>query len=396
MSTTATVAATSSLAEHAAEIRRLGKLVIAEVIEIGQRLKLCKDICGHGNYLPWLEREFGWTERTALNFMRVAELSNSKRISDLNLPLGGLYLLAAPSTPDEARDQIIERAKGGEAVSTNTIKQTITKARKPEAEQPVRRAVYVADMCGSRYRITHDGRLVDKVTGELARNDTDDEAADDEDHEAAADDEQPKRSLVTGVAMAPHAERGLDLYETPPAAVRALLDAEDFAPPIWEPACGPGAIVRVLRDAGYGVVATDIKDYGCPDALGGVDFLLESNAPKGVQTIITNPPYRLANKFVRHALTLAPKVIMLLPLRFLEGEGRSDILDDGHLLRVHIFRNRLPMMHRAGWDGPRIKSGAIAFAWFVWRRSSSPNPQLNRISWRAEPPLPAAAAGTAP
>ena len=45
---------------------------------------------------------------------------------------------------------------------------------------------------------------------------------------------------------------------------------------IWEPACGPGAIVRVLRDAGHRVIATDLVDYRSPDQdHAGRDFLLE-------------------------------------------------------------------------------------------------------------------------
>jgi hypothetical protein len=36
----------------------------------------------------------------------------------LTLPVSGLYLLAAPSTPAKARDEIIERAAGGEKVTT--------------------------------------------------------------------------------------------------------------------------------------------------------------------------------------------------------------------------------------------------------------------------------------
>jgi hypothetical protein len=37
------------LAKHAAAIRRLGKRVVADVIEIGRLLTECKRICGHGN-----------------------------------------------------------------------------------------------------------------------------------------------------------------------------------------------------------------------------------------------------------------------------------------------------------------------------------------------------------
>jgi hypothetical protein len=47
----------------------------------------------------------------------------------------------------------------------------------------------------------------------------------------------------------PLAERGNDLYETPVEATRALLGAVPLPSRIWEPACGRGAIVNVLRAA---------------------------------------------------------------------------------------------------------------------------------------------------
>ena len=128
-----------------------------------------------------------------------------------------------------------------------------------------------------------------------------------------------KRGLNTGVAMNGFAERGLDLYETPAPATWALLAAEKLSGMIWEPACGPGAIVRVLRAAGHRVVATDIQDYGCDDSVGGVDFLAQTYAPENVEIIVTNPPFRWADEFVRHALALAPRVVMLLRLHFLEA-----------------------------------------------------------------------------
>jgi hypothetical protein len=46
------------------------------------------------------------------------------------------------------------------------------------------------------------------------------------------------------------ADRKDDLYETPDVAVRALMRVENLPLRIWEPACGRGAIVRVLRAAG--------------------------------------------------------------------------------------------------------------------------------------------------
>jgi hypothetical protein len=176
------------------------------------------------------------------------------------------------------------------------------------------------------------------------------------------------------------AERGDDLYETPPEAVKALLKAERIPRGIWEPACGPGAIVGVLRAAGHKVHATDINDYGCPESAAGVDFLFERQLPAGVEAIVTNPPFKLATEFVGHALELCPFVIVLLRLAFLESSRRSVILDDGRLARIHVFSNRLPMMHRAGWDGPKA-SNPMAFAWFVFDRYHAGPAALDRIAW---------------
>jgi hypothetical protein len=177
-------------------------------------------------------------------------------------------------------------------------------------------------------------------------------------------------------------ERGFDCYQTPPAAVRALLAVETFSKVIWEPACGPGSIVKVLRAAGHQVYASDLVDYGCPGAIGGIDFLTSNIPENSVATIITNPPYRLANDFVAHALTLhVPKVVMLLRLAFLEGQRRSYLLDGGSLARVYVFRDRLPMMHREGWRGPRASS-SIAFAWYVFERGHCGPTHLHRLSWR--------------
>jgi hypothetical protein len=118
-----------ALAGHIAEIRRLGKRVVQDIIEIGRRLTECQKAVGHGGWAKWLEAHFGWSDRTALNFMRAFEMSKSEKFSDLDLPVSALYLLAAPSTPEEARDEIIERAKVGEQVPLAAVKETIARAK---------------------------------------------------------------------------------------------------------------------------------------------------------------------------------------------------------------------------------------------------------------------------
>lgn len=186
-------------------------------------------------------------------------------------------------------------------------------------------------------------------------------------------------SLKTGSKAHSREKRGHDLYETHPAATRALAAVETLPEVIWECACGPGSIVRVLRAAGHRVIATDIVEYGC-DGAEIADFLAPDTA-RDASAIVTNPPYKHAAEFVRLALARAPIVCMLLRTQFLEGVGRTDLIESGHLRVVYQFRERLPMMHRAGWTGKKASS-AMSFAWFVWDRAHSGPPSIKRISWR--------------
>jgi hypothetical protein len=185
-------------------------------------------------------------------------------------------------------------------------------------------------------------------------------------------------ALATG--NRPHAlsERGLDLYETPACATRALLSAERLPHCIWEPpAAGRGPIVRVLHDAGHAVIASDIVEREF--LLHFVrDFLLEADAPRCCSAIVTNPPYRIAGEFVRHALDLCPRSWCSVASH-IESAQLTEILERRGLARVHVFRNRLPMMHRDGWTGPRSTS-AVPFAWFVFDRNYRGRTTLHRIT----------------
>ncbi len=115
---------TIALAEHAEVIRTLGKRVVADVIEIGRRLTDAKARCQHGNWLPWLEREFGWTDKTAERFMSASQLFGGKidKLSNLDIPVSGLYLLAQPSLPPEVRTEVIDRAEAGERFTHAQVK----------------------------------------------------------------------------------------------------------------------------------------------------------------------------------------------------------------------------------------------------------------------------------
>jgi hypothetical protein len=178
-------------------------------------------------------------------------------------------------------------------------------------------------------------------------------------------------------------DRKDDLYETPAMATKTLLRCEKLPQNIWEPAAGRRAIADVLEAAGHSVICTDLVRRGASEVLEGVDFLMEQQSWRGIECIVTNPPFKLADEFIRHGLRLCPTVIMLLRWAYAEGAGRSDIID-GHLCRVWLGKERLPMMHRDGWGGPKNTNAGQPFAWFVFKREPENPGQfvVQRMSWR--------------
>ena len=102
-----------------------------------------------------------------------------------------------------------------------------------------------------------------------------------------------------------------------------------------------------------------------------------------------NPPYEAAAIHVWHALQLCPFVVALLPLTFLEagntktraGRARIMCLDRGHLAKVLVFIERLPLMHRDGWGGPRSTS-TKSYAWFIFDGDHQGDAVVRRISWK--------------
>lgn len=154
-----------------------------------------------------------------------------------------------------------------------------------------------------------------------------------------------------------------DFYPTPPEGTRALLSVESFVGSIWEPACGDGAISQELEAAGYTVRSTDLIDrgYGTP----GVDFLQQKDR---CRNLVTNPPFKLALPFMKHALAVTDRKVALLGrLAWLEGQRRRALYEAHPPARVWVFSRRLTML-RGGWDGGKGGGSMTAFAWFVWDR----------------------------
>jgi hypothetical protein len=91
-------------------IRERVKKTVENIIEVGNDLLAVRETLPHGQFLPWLRAEFGWSERSAQNFMSVAEQFKSAKIADLPIQPSAAHLLAAPSVPDEAREKAVEKA----------------------------------------------------------------------------------------------------------------------------------------------------------------------------------------------------------------------------------------------------------------------------------------------
>lgn len=172
----------------------------------------------------------------------------------------------------------------------------------------------------------------------------------------------------------PEEREAFDYYATDPKAVEMLLELEQFAPVIWEPACGEGHISKVLQAHGYQVISTDLvyRGFGDPEPL---DFLKETlDGFEG--DIITNPPYSTGLEFVQRALeSVRPggKVAMFLKVQFLEGQKRGPSLRIPPRI-VYISRSRLACYKNG--DMSVKPESAIAYAWYVWEKGFTGDPVI--------------------
>lgn len=106
-----------------------------------------------------------------------------------------------------------------------------------------------------------------------------------------------------------------DFYPTPSDVTYALLNflllPMNFT--IWEPAAGEGHMVRAIESRGYTVIGSDI--------LTGTDYLTAPK-PKNVKFIITNPPFSLAEEFIRRSAEHGVPFAMLLKSQYWHAQKR--------------------------------------------------------------------------
>ena len=111
--------------QRASEIKSLMRQTVQNIVEIGEKLTQAKAELGHGNFTRWLKYEFEWQERSARNFMRVAEVFKTANFADLDFAASALYLLAAPSVPEVVRETALSMAHNGETITYSKAKNLV-------------------------------------------------------------------------------------------------------------------------------------------------------------------------------------------------------------------------------------------------------------------------------
>jgi hypothetical protein len=175
-----------------------------------------------------------------------------------------------------------------------------------------------------------------------------------------------RSSTIIGGTSPNHARHEDNFYATPPDVTRAFLSSPAWAMfefrPLWEPACGDGAISKVLTGAGCNVASTDLhyRGYG----MGGVDFLKHDMPGRA---IITNPPFdAIAAQFIAKARATGMPFAMVLKGTYWHAASRQA------LFRGTGPRYVMPLLWRPNMVPERGKSPTMEFMWTVWDASPAP------------------------
>lgn len=118
--------------QRTSEIKTLMRKTASDIIEIGHKLIEVKEELQHGEFGKWLDSEFGWSYRTAKNFMNVADSFKSANFAEIDIAPSALYMLSEPSIPEIARSEAVERAEKGEQITHSTAKDIKKKHTGPE------------------------------------------------------------------------------------------------------------------------------------------------------------------------------------------------------------------------------------------------------------------------
>ena len=171
-----------------------------------------------------------------------------------------------------------------------------------------------------------------------------------------------------------------DFYATDPNSVEMFLqrikeDNFELHSNILEPACGQGHISEVLKKYGYNVASFDLIDRGYGEIQ---DFLTFNYLDD--RDILTNPPYKYAEEFVKHSLDLLSEgyyCIMFLKIQFLEGQARRKLFDK--YPPKYVYVNSARQTCYINGDMSKKMSSASCYCWFIWEKGFTGEPTIRWI-----------------
>lgn len=123
--------------EHTVELKRSERRASEAIIETGRHLLAVQELMPHGTWLDWLAVEFKMSKSTAYNMIGIAKRFDGKLPTVGNLTPSVLYLLAGDSVPEEAREEVIQRAAAGETVTKAVAKAVIEEYRPVVQPKPL-------------------------------------------------------------------------------------------------------------------------------------------------------------------------------------------------------------------------------------------------------------------
>ena len=99
------------------------RMAVQAIIEIGRDPVDVKQKLDHGDFQHWVQSELGISPRAAQNYMNTANHLGGKSEIISHLPPTAVHALAAPLTPVNVRERLLEHAEKGDFTTEKMVKE---------------------------------------------------------------------------------------------------------------------------------------------------------------------------------------------------------------------------------------------------------------------------------